>query len=58
LPFYDLQIYNFFQAKFYSFCDLNPLAKFKNPTRVPSRRKVTQAEREKEEKNTPLIVDT
>ena len=58
LPFNDLQIYNFIHQKFYPFCDLNPLAKFQNTTIVPSRRKVTHEEREKEEKKTPLIVDT
>ena len=37
-----------FNPKSYFFCDLKPHAKFQNPIITPSRRKVTQAEREKE----------
>jgi hypothetical protein len=44
-------------------CDLKPHAKFRNPTKTPSVRKITQAERrkkkeEREEEKTLLIVDT
>jgi hypothetical protein len=35
-----------------------PHAKFQNPTIIPSVRKVTQRREEREEKITPLIVDT
>ena len=48
-----------FHPKSYFLCDLKPHAKFKNPTITPSGRKVSEAEREKEEREkTLLIVDT
>ena len=49
----------FSHPKSYFFCELKPHAKFWNPTITPSGRKVTRRrEREREEKITPLIVDT
>ena len=48
------QIY--FYPKSYFFCDLKPHAKFRNPTKPPSGRKVTQAETEKNTVNSGHLV--
>ena len=45
-----LQLPKFVSPQILIFCDLEPNAKFQNPTITPSGRKVMQAERKKKEK--------